>query len=102
MKSLSGRISSPGGFSRRQTSAACQPPQPGKATPPTVMDQYGGGIAQAQVIRACRSDGRLLANHLGGGGKHREVTVGLAGRGRVVRGVNVEDIDGVQPARAVA
>src|ERR1700722_4815129 len=49
-----------------------------------------------------RSDSRLLADRLGCGGEHREVTVGLAGRGRVIGGVNVEDLDGVQPAGAVA
>jgi hypothetical protein len=69
---------------------------------PTCVSAGIPAETQAQVIRECRSDGRSLADRLGGGGEHREVTVGLTGRGRVVGGVNVEDIDGVQPARAVA
>src|ERR1700722_5835267 len=68
---------------------------------PVGLGGYDGTL-QAQVIREGGAEGRLLADRLGGGGEHREVTVGLAGRGRVVRGVNVEDIDGVQPACAVA
>ena len=60
------------------------------------------GTLRAQVIRQSRSDGRLLVDRRGGGGEYREVSVGLAGRGRVVGRVNVEYLDGVQPARGVA
>src|ERR1700683_2461919 len=60
------------------------------------------GTPRVQVIRQWRSDGCLLADRLGCGGEYWEVSVGLAGRGRVVGRVNVEYLDRVQPARRVA
>src|SRR5579859_4469714 len=69
---------------------------------PRVVDSrsmHGGSPSMGTTLP---SGGHSLSGRRGSGGEHREVTVGLAGSGGVVGGVDVEDADGVQPASAVA